>query len=177
MEALSDDLNSPAAIAVLRELHLAAKKGGHKEQLVFASNLRALGFKNLDKPGLFRFGVSGMNVGNVPIAQYEPAIVRLRAASANGAPEAVRKDIVSAILKDGLNVEESKSGDFTLVRGNAEEASARIQKLVDERLLARRSKNFAESDRLRVELAAMGVNLKDGKDADGNLTTTWELAR
>ena len=34
------------------------------------------------------------------------------------------------------------------------------------------SKNFAESDRIRDELATMGVVLKDSKDG-----TTWEIAR
>jgi cysteinyl-tRNA synthetase len=37
---------------------------------------------------------------------------------------------------------------------------------------ARKSKNFRESDRIRDELAAMGVVLKDSKDG-----TTWEVAR
>ena len=45
------------------------------------------------------------------------------------------------------------------------------------RLEARRTKNFAESDRIRDELAAMGIALKDGKDADGNPVTTWEVKR
>ena len=34
------------------------------------------------------------------------------------------------------------------------------------------SKEFAESDRIRDELAAMGVVLKDSKEG-----TTWEIAR
>ena len=37
---------------------------------------------------------------------------------------------------------------------------------------ARKAKNFAEADRIRDELAAMGVVLKDSKDG-----TTWEVAR
>ena len=37
---------------------------------------------------------------------------------------------------------------------------------------ARAAKNFAESDRIRDELAAMGVVLKDSKEG-----TTWEVAR
>jgi cysteinyl-tRNA synthetase len=49
--------------------------------------------------------------------------------------------------------------------------------LIATRLEARRAKNFAESDRIRDELAAMGIQLKDGKDADGNPTTTWEVKR
>jgi len=42
---------------------------------------------------------------------------------------------------------------------------------------ARARKDFKESDRIRDELAAMGVVLKDGKDADGKPVTTWEIAR
>lgn len=54
---------------------------------------------------------------------------------------------------------------------------AAIENWIDARLEARRAKNFAESDRIRDELAAMGIALKDGKDADGNPTTTWEVKR
>ncbi len=42
---------------------------------------------------------------------------------------------------------------------------------------ARARKDFKESDRIRDELAAMGVVLKDGKDAEGKPITTWEIAR
>jgi cysteinyl-tRNA synthetase len=48
---------------------------------------------------------------------------------------------------------------------------------IDARRAARERKDFKESDRIRDELMAMGVTLKDGKDADGNPTTTWEFAR
>ena len=47
-----------------------------------------------------------------------------------------------------------------------------INELVEARNAARREKNFKESDRIRDELAAMGVVLKDSKDG-----TTWEIAR
>ncbi|ABD87640.1 cysteine--tRNA ligase [Rhodopseudomonas palustris] len=52
-----------------------------------------------------------------------------------------------------------------------------IQQLIDARAAARARKDFKESDRIRDQLAAMGVVLKDGKDADGKPTTTWEIAR
>ena len=51
-------------------------------------------------------------------------------------------------------------------------SEAEIERLVSSRLAARKAKNFAESDRIRDELAAMGVVLKDSKDG-----TTWEIAR
>jgi cysteinyl-tRNA synthetase len=50
--------------------------------------------------------------------------------------------------------------------------TTRINALVEARTRARAAKNFAESDRIRNELAAMGVMLKDSKDG-----TTWEIAR
>ena len=58
-----------------------------------------------------------------------------------------------------------------------QELSPAAARLIDERKAARARKDFKESDRLRDELAAMGVLVKDGKDADGNPVTTWEMAR
>ena len=47
-----------------------------------------------------------------------------------------------------------------------------IDKLIAARNAARKTKDFKESDRIREELAAMGVVLHDTKDG-----TTWEVAR
>jgi len=44
--------------------------------------------------------------------------------------------------------------------------------LIEARNAARKLKDFKESDRIRDELAQMGVVLKDTKDG-----TTWEIAR
>jgi cysteinyl-tRNA synthetase len=49
---------------------------------------------------------------------------------------------------------------------------AKVDDLIHARNAARRDKNFAEADRMRDELAKMGVVLKDSKDG-----TTWEIAR
>jgi cysteinyl-tRNA synthetase len=48
-----------------------------------------------------------------------------------------------------------------------------VNKLIIARLEARASKNWGESDRIRDELVAMGIALKDNKDG----TTTWEVKR
>ncbi len=54
---------------------------------------------------------------------------------------------------------------------------AKVEKLVAERLAARKARNFAESDRLRDLLLEMGVKLKDGKDpATGEPVTNWEVS-
>jgi cysteinyl-tRNA synthetase len=61
-------------------------------------------------------------------------------------------------------------------RSNSIDA-AKVTSLVDDRTAARARKDFKESDRIRDELAAMGVVLKDGKDVGGNPITTWEISR
>ncbi len=55
---------------------------------------------------------------------------------------------------------------------------ALVANLIAARLAARKAKDFKESDRIRDELAALGVVLKDGKDpATGEPVTTWEVKR
>jgi cysteinyl-tRNA synthetase len=55
-------------------------------------------------------------------------------------------------------------------RGDIDEA--KVEMLIEARNAARKARNFRESDRIRDELAAMGVVVKDSKDG-----TTWEIAR
>jgi cysteinyl-tRNA synthetase len=113
-----------------------------------------------------------MNVGNKRLLDYDEDFQKLRAAKANDAPQVIFDEIIARIRADGLDVEEAKTGDFTLVRGNPDDAKKKIQALVDARNVARSVKDFRESDRIRDELAKMGVVLKDSKDG-----TTWEIAR
>ena len=46
----------------------------------------------------------------------------------------------------------------------------KIESLIAARKVARENKNWAESDRIRDELAAMNVMIKDSKEG-----TTWEI--
>ena len=50
--------------------------------------------------------------------------------------------------------------------------AAHVEDLIAARARARNERNFAEADRIRDELARLGVALKDSKDG-----TTWEVAR
>jgi cysteinyl-tRNA synthetase len=55
---------------------------------------------------------------------------------------------------------------------------ASAEALIEARAAARKAKNFAEADRIRGELDAMGIALKDAKDPKtGELVTTWEIKR
>jgi cysteinyl-tRNA synthetase len=111
LEALSDDLNTPAALAIVHDYAKAARQLSVKDVRRFKAAIRLLGVYDNEKRVDFAVG-------------YE--------------------------VKD------------TAVSG-----------LIAARAAARAAKNWAESDRIRDELAAMGVALKDNKDG----TTTWEVAR
>jgi cysteinyl-tRNA synthetase len=53
---------------------------------------------------------------------------------------------------------------------------AKVEALIAARNAARKAKNFKEADRIRDELAAMGIQLKDSKHpATGEMKTTWEV--
>jgi cysteinyl-tRNA synthetase len=103
LEALTDDLNTPKAIA---ELHALDRPGAQNE---LGETLKALGF-----------------TGNLSSPKAEAAV------------------------DEGA-----------------------INALIAARLDARKAKNWAESDRLRDELAKMGIAIKDNKDG----TTSWEVKR
>ena len=59
-----------------------------------------------------------------------------------------------------------------LIDGEAAVNPEWVEKIIADRAAARAGKNWKESDRLRDELAALGVVLKDSKDG-----TTWEFKR
>ena len=117
LDALADDLNTPAAIAHLHALEKRARDAGSDDAGAAAAQLA--------RDALFL----GVDLAGVAKVQAE-------------APD----------LSD--------------------DARSRIESLVAERLAARRAKNWPASDRLRDELEALGVSLKDAKDG-----TTWEFRR
>jgi cysteinyl-tRNA synthetase len=116
VDALSDDVNTPAAIAELHKLYNERR---------FAELLAALNF----------IGLSGKRGKLLRYRGYAPHI-------------------------------------------HVGPSNAKIAELVEARRAARKAKNWAEADRIRDELAAMGISLKDAKDPEtGEIVTTWEIAR
>ncbi len=120
VEALSDDLNTPKAIAELHALRNAGQRaGGEGARDLLAGSLRFLGFLQEEQ----------------------------------GTWAARRKVAVAVDV-------------------------AEVERLIAARLQARKDRDWAASDRIRDELTAMGLIIKDAKDpSTGEMKTTWEPAR
>jgi cysteinyl-tRNA synthetase len=126
IDALSDDLNTPMAIAEMHRLAEYARKG----DVVAAQSLHDTG-KWLGVIDMGLMSSSDLASGGQAVKELMPAEFRTR-----------------------------------------------IDARVDARTTARARKDFKESDRIRNELAAEGIVLKDGKNpTTGEPITTWEIAR
>jgi cysteinyl-tRNA synthetase len=80
------------------------------------------------------------------------------------------RSTVRVAAKGELRVTEAP--DQMQARVKVAPSNDEIEQLVSDRTAARARKDFKESDRIRDELAAMGVVIKDSKEG-----TTWEIAR
>jgi cysteinyl-tRNA synthetase len=128
LDAISDDLNTPAMIAELHKLF----NGKQFPELL--ASLSLLGF--------------------------------------SGKRERLKRAVY---LTANMQAMASVQADLTVA---PQLSTAQIEKLVADRLAARKAKNWKEADRIRDELAAMRVILKDVKNpATGEIETTWEIAR
>jgi cysteinyl-tRNA synthetase len=85
--------------------------------------------------------------------------------------EDAQRYLKSSAMMIGLLGKSASQHRADLVQASSVDTST-VEALVSERSAARKAKDFAESDRIRGELAKMGVVLKDSKDG-----TTWEIAR
>jgi cysteinyl-tRNA synthetase len=97
------------------------------------------------------------------------ALHELRGEAAKGAKPAAACLKASARL---VGLLEKTAADWIAFRPKSIAVDeTKVAALIAARAAARKTKNFAESDRIRDELAKMGVELEDHKDG----TTTWKL--
>jgi cysteinyl-tRNA synthetase len=177
LRALSDDLNTPAALAAIRSSY-----GDVARDTVRAGEvLRSLEFLGIvDRRTLFLNGFPVLRGFFDPEAIGGMNLVgrRFQISLLNG--ETSLPSEVETIFRNGrIRVEFGPAGLLFLIRErqDVEHDRNRIDDLISARAAARARKDFDESDRIRDELAAMGIVLKDGKDAEGKPVTTWEVTR
>ncbi len=184
IDALEDDFNTPKALARIREIYRLVKEDKASIE-IFVASLQWFGFRNLNKPGFFHPGfdanlfLSGPQIDE----KLRAEIVRFRAATANGFFQ-TSDEIAKSLWTAGFVVQLNDAGVmFVDNKTSAEmvdleaELKKEVEPLIAKRNEARASKDFAESDRIRDQLAKMRIILKDSKDANGNPVTTWEIAR
>ncbi|EPN00958.1 cysteinyl-tRNA ligase, partial [Pseudomonas syringae pv. actinidiae ICMP 19070] len=73
-------------------------------------------------------------------------------------------------LASVLGVLQLEADDFLRAGAQGRVDAAEVEALIQARLAARAAKDWAESDRIRDQITAMGVLLEDGKGG-----TTWRL--
>lgn len=101
------------------------------------------------------------------------------ARDARGGDAAAAQQLANSIAFLGFDLEEYvKQQQAESVDANIDpELKARVAELIAKRLEARKAKDFAESDRIRDELAAEGIVLKDSKNKEtGEIETSWSHA-
>jgi cysteinyl-tRNA synthetase len=164
--ALSDDINTPSALAVMRQnFSRASNDNDESAKRILQTDAKFLGL--LDRESILQLACP-IQWKVQPTDNVFGLVKRFRASLLNGG--------TGPMESSGVQVRfNGEAFEVTSVLGT--EGDFSIDRLVSERLAARKARNFAESDRIRDKLAAMHVVLKDGKDADGNLVTTWEIAR
>jgi len=171
LSALEDDLNTPNAIAVLR-------KQFSEESMIdgltkdFFQNCEFLGLLNGDNIGALEDEhVSGSNVQPHLLFDAMPYVRNFRVGIANKRPEIVER-AEKELAAIGVKAVDLHDGfiSITALDKSGELDVTAIDALVAKRTEARNRKDWKESDRIRDELAAMGVELKDTKDG-----TTWEV--
>ena len=135
--------------------------------------------KNLDhwydltadaEPGYLCADALGALLDDLNTPKAFAALHDLRGEAAKGVKPAAASLKASAQLIGLLQLPATKWATFRPASLSIDEN--KVVSLIEARTAARAEKNFRESDRIRDELAAMGVVLKDSKDG-----TTWEIAR
>jgi cysteinyl-tRNA synthetase len=148
VNALKDDLNTPGAISELHELVDKIRSGPADGKQ--ADNIDMLA-NSLSLLGITKF-----------FTTYEQ--------------EEVEK-IFRDAPRDGVRQDVERAYREVSARSIGLDPAV-IDDLTDARLAARKAKDWKESDRIRDELAALGIQLKDVKDpATGEIRTEWEVKR
>ena len=167
VEALCDDLNTPQVITILHDRAKTSAKSQQASQEL-ANNVAFLGvFRDyqLEVLPFMSEQLSRLKGGrdiDFPPDLWMEEMVRRK----NMRPESMMKvhqkrDQYRKYMKPGQPAERISGLDIE-----------RLNALIERRLLARAEKNFAESDRIRDDLAAAGIVLNDTRDG-----TRWEVAR
>ncbi len=151
------------------EALLASEKGYHRlmEALEVLAHLETGAQSHFDVETWKKLGYDAMNDDfNTPIliANLFDAVKRINLIkegkeSITPGDKELLQQAMNAFVFEVLGLERQSLGN-----GNSDKLSGVVELLIQFRMEARANKDFATSDRIRDELAALGIQLKDGKE-------------
>ncbi|HEY4266031.1 MAG TPA: cysteine--tRNA ligase [Micropepsaceae bacterium] len=175
VSALLDDLNLPEALTALRTQHSAAARGDLESATSLYKNLRFLGLIDMQKAAAYIQGVSSAGpLTHEKLFENYDLGDSLKTAYLNNDTE-FQNQIGVELQKRNIKAFIDRLGVTLQLIDETVKVDPKpdyIQELIAARNEARKAKNFKESDRIRDELLAKGIVLKDGPTG-----TTWEVKR
>jgi cysteinyl-tRNA synthetase len=190
IEALCNDLNTPEAITRLRQLYSEAARGDANAGKSLIASMTWLGiYRDKFRDAYLAHHLTG-EVPPIFLKQYEKEIQKARALVLNEydySSDVYRRNLSLAIIRekanrfnqqmvrDGVEIRIDEHAGISLgpLVDSVKKELQQIESRIEHRNAARRVKDFATADRIRTELAEMGVELEDRKDG----TTAWKVRR
>jgi cysteinyl-tRNA synthetase len=191
LDALGDDLNTPAAFSIVDQV-VDEEKGSDEDRYTVNRILLFLGIKTR-KSRVARVAESIeiliSELGNFSKHDWEnltsSASRRPILTSGNFKPETklfTSLDALTSVWEEikppmeyakwPISIEEFRNRLVERGKPTETEFEARVRRLISQREAARKAKDWAESDRIRDELQALGVVVKDSKEGP-----IWEILR
>ncbi|MFG3591138.1 cysteine--tRNA ligase [Bradyrhizobium sp. RDI18] len=188
---LMDDLNTPAALNLIDRV-TKNENASNRDRYTVYKTLDLLGFKG-GRSNVARLAeelaATANNIAKFTTNDWQSIVagVKLKPFLNSGKPKAgtnliasievVRRFLqdIEPLIRDAVDpalIEDLRGKKIKKFAPKTTNLEKRIIELLNLRTAARARKDFTESDRIRDELAAMGVVIKDSKDG-----TTWEIVQ
>jgi len=103
--------------------------------------------------------------------EFKQSLVEAQVAIANG-DDAHLSNVINNLRTFGISIWTDSNGRIEYEVHSSGIDRSEVEGLIAARAAARKAKDFKESDRIRDELLAKGIVLKDGPSG-----TTWEVKR
>jgi cysteinyl-tRNA synthetase len=196
MGLLLDNLDTPAALNLIDRV-TKNERASNRDRYTVYKILVLLGFKG-PRSNVSRLAEdlrsSANNIAKFTANDWQSIVsgVQSKPFLNSGKPKAGTQLLISIemmrrflneiepLVKDAIQpslVDEAKEKKIEKFAPKTTGFEQKVLSLIEKRASARIRKDFDESDRIRNELASMGVVLKDRKDPDGKLVTTWEMVQ